>query len=67
MIRFLCPWCNGDIEVKESELNCKIFRHAIYKSTQEPINPHSPKHECEDLITKGNVYGCAKPFTPLKI
>ncbi len=62
ILNFNCPWCNGNIEVKESELNCKIFRHAIYKTTHQQINPHAPKHECEDLVSKGKVYGCAKQF-----
>ena len=28
---FQCPNCNGDIIVEKNELNCKIFRHGIYK------------------------------------
>jgi len=62
LIIFDCPWCQGTVQVKKSELNCKIFRHAIIKTTNQQINPHAPKHECEDLVAKGKVYGCAKPF-----
>ncbi len=62
ILYFSCPWCDGSIQIFQKELNCKIFRHALHKTTQQPINPHAPKHECEDLVTKGKVYGCAKPF-----
>jgi len=28
----------------------------------EPINPHMPKHQCDQLVLEGKVLGCAKPF-----
>lgn len=54
-----CPHCNHFIFIEE--LNCRIFRHACYKNG-EPIPPHASQQECEELIKKELVYGCAKPF-----
>jgi hypothetical protein len=55
-----CPHCKNSILI--SELNCKIFRHAILKSNYEQINPHSTKIECDFLIENNLIYGCGKPF-----
>ena len=30
---FICPHCEGIVQVPYGELNCKIFRHATYKVT----------------------------------
>ena len=59
---FDCPHCNGTIEVKKNEINCCIFRHGIFKSTGQPVNPHMPKAQCERLVINDIVYGCCKPF-----
>lgn len=59
---FSCPHCDGQIQVGISDVNCSIFRHAVYKNTCEQINPHLPEILCKDLIQKGIVHGCAKPF-----
>ncbi len=57
---FECPHCKGNILVMKNELNCKIFRHGIYKDgTQLP--PHSSKEVCDKFIEEGH-YGCGKPF-----
>jgi len=48
------------VEIKD--LNCHIFRHAVYKETGEPIPPHAPKEECDRLFDNGLIYGCGKPF-----
>ena len=61
-IFFNCPHCNGPVLVSKSEINCKIFRHGIYKSTNEAVDPHLTKAKCEDLVQKDLVYGCCKPF-----
>lgn len=55
-----CPHCFEPIEILE--LNCRIFRHAIYKHNYQQIDPHMSQKDCEDLIKQGVVYGCAKPF-----
>lgn len=57
-----CPHCDGLIAVNKNEINCAIFRHAIYKSNLNPINPHASKEICENLLNTDQVYGCAKPF-----
>jgi len=59
---FSCPHCNDDIVVNMKELNCRIFRHAIYKHNYEQVNPHLPKKECDSLVENKKVYGCCKPF-----
>ncbi len=55
-----CPHCNGIIEI--TELNCGIFRHGIYKDSNEQMNPHSSKEICENAIITNKIYGCGKPF-----
>jgi hypothetical protein len=59
---FECPHCDVLIQLFKTDLNCLIFRHATYKNTQMPINPHSPKEKCDRLVKEGLVDGCAKPF-----
>ena len=57
-----CPHCNDDIIVHKNELNCKIFRHGVYKSNMEQINPHLGKDLCDRLKHDDMIYGCSKPF-----
>ena len=59
---FQCPHCQIYIEVHKNETNCKIFRCGIYKSNNQPINPHSPKTVCDELKEKDLIHGCGKPF-----
>jgi len=59
---FSCPHCNDDIVVNIKELNCRIFRHAIYKHNYEQVNPHLSKKDCDSLVENNKVYGCCKPF-----
>lgn len=56
----MCPHCMHYIWIEQ--INCGIFRHAIYKVNGEPINPHASEEECNRLIEKGLVWGCAMPF-----
>ena len=55
-----CPHCNDLILI--DQLNCKIFRHGIFKNTNQQINPHSSKSECDHYITNNLIYGCGRPF-----
>jgi hypothetical protein len=55
-----CPHCFEFILI--TEINCAIFRHAVYKHNGEPIDPHSSKETCDELIKKDLIYGCGKPF-----
>lgn len=59
---FNCPNCDMEIIVNKNELNCKIFRHGIYKDTYEQVNPHLPKIFCDKLFEENKVIGCCKPF-----
>ena len=43
---FNCPQCNEEIIVFKDELNCKIFRHAVYKHNYQQVDPHLPEKEC---------------------
>ena len=56
-----CPHCNDFIIIYCNEINCKIFRHAIYKNGTN-VNPHASKEECERLLHNNEIYGCGKPF-----
>jgi len=65
---FTCPHCNGMVVVPKGQLNCKIFRHAIYKVTinnniveNKQVDPHATKEYCDYLIENDYVYGCCKP------
>jgi len=59
---FLCPHCDQYAEVPKQQVNCRIFRHAVYKHNLRWINPHSSKELCDKLIDTEQVYGCAKPI-----
>lgn len=59
---FLCPHCLNDIMVYKTELNCRIFRHGIYRESYKQIDPHASKLLCDELVMKNKVIGCAKPF-----
>jgi hypothetical protein len=56
----ICPSCNMPVLIED--INCRIFRHAIFKGTGEQMPPHASKIECDEAVEKGWVYGCAKPF-----
>jgi len=59
---FTCPHCQGTIIVQPNELNCRIFRHGVYRSTHEPIPPHASKSECDRMTEENLIVGCGKPF-----
>jgi hypothetical protein len=59
---FDCPHCQDKIMVDIKQLNCKIFRHGIYKKTYRQVDPHLKKEDCEYLVSNDEVYGCCKPF-----
>ena len=58
-----CPHCKQLVMLPLLEFNCKIYRHGIYKTTLQQINPHMKKEECDRLALEGLIYGCGKPFT----
>ena len=57
-----CPHCNDSVLIYNNELNCRIFRHAVYKQTGEQVYPHLDQQSCENLSKNDLVYGCCKPF-----
>jgi len=59
---FECPHCDCYTQVGANEVNCQIFRHAVYKNSGQQINPHTPKEICDKLIEEDAVHGCCKPF-----
>jgi hypothetical protein len=63
---FNCPHCLDTIIVHEKELNCQIFRHAVYKDNYIQVDPHLNKNDCDKLLLENKVYGCCKPFEIIK-
>ena len=59
---FTCPHCGGNVQVFPDDLRCHIFRHGAYKTGQGQMDPHTPKAECDRLVSEGIVWGCGKPF-----
>jgi hypothetical protein len=57
-----CPHCFDQIIIYKNEINCRIFRHGIYKNTGMNMNPHENKNECDRLYANDEIYGCGKPF-----
>ena len=61
-----CCHCKMFFIMNENELNCKIIRHAVFKKNMSQINPHLSKEECDELVKKNLVIGCAKPSRIVK-
>ena len=59
---FHCPDCQDYIIVNVSEINCRIFRHGVFKNSNNQIDPHSPKIVCDKYVEENMIYGCGKPF-----
>jgi hypothetical protein len=55
-----CPHCQYPILIEE--LNCRIFRHGVFKINGNQINPHAPKDLCDFYLKNGLILGCGKPF-----
>lgn len=60
MIEVSCPHCQGTVLIEQ--LNCKIFRHGIFKRSGKQIPPHASKADCDAWFEKNEVWGCGKPF-----
>jgi len=50
------------ISVRCDDIHCRMFRHAAYKSDDDPIDQHASKLTCDALKTSDEVYGGAKPY-----
>jgi hypothetical protein len=55
-----CPHCQQLIHIEQ--INCAIFRHAVYRNTYQQMNPHASKEECERAVQDQIILGCGKPF-----
>lgn len=55
----ICPHCGEYIIIQE--VNCGIFRHAVYKSGEQ-VDPHMEKSLCMKLVKENKIFGCGKPF-----
>ena len=55
-----CPHCKYPILIEE--LNCRIFRHGVFKINGTQINPHAPKDLCDFYVKNDLILGCGKPF-----
>jgi hypothetical protein len=61
-LEFECPHCKTMFIVNTKEINCGIFRHAVFSNDLKPINPHETKENCNELVRNNLVYGCAGPL-----
>lgn len=59
---FTCPQCRSLACIYQKDINCGIFRHACYKDSQNPVDPHMKKEDLDKLIKEDKIYGCGKPF-----
>jgi len=59
-IIIICPHCEEFIVILE--INCAIFRHGVFKTDGQQIDPHTPKDTCDKYIEDNLIYGCGKPF-----
>lgn len=55
-----CPHCGGKAIIEQ--LNCGIFRHAIFKDGNQQVNPHADEATCNWWISQKLIYGCGQPF-----
>jgi hypothetical protein len=62
ILEFICPHCEGVIQVLRSEVNCCIFRHGQFKDSGQQIPPHSSKIDCDIWAEQNRIWGCGKPF-----
>jgi hypothetical protein len=57
-----CPHCQTPVVLYRSEINCRIYRHGVFKSTLMQIDPHATEEQCRRYIEQNLIYGCGKPF-----
>ena len=56
-----CPHCWGMVQLPKKQLNCRIYRHALYKTGRQ-VSPHAKKERIEKLLREGKIIGCGMPF-----
>lgn len=55
-----CPYCDGKVEILE--LNCRIFRHGIFKETGRQIGQHLKEDFVNKLLNENKIWGCGLQF-----
>lgn len=55
-----CPHCGGTILV--TSMNCRIFRHAVYKNSGKQVGPHTKNKFIKKLINDDKIIGCGGQF-----
>lgn len=66
---FDCPNCGFAIQVEFGQLNCREFVHGYYFTKineniilRDQVNPHLDERSGLDLVSKGLIVGCGRPF-----
>jgi hypothetical protein len=59
-----CPHCFEFVII--AELNCGIFRHGVFISNGNQIDPHCSKELCDSYVVNKQIYGCGKPYQIIK-
>jgi hypothetical protein len=49
------------VVILEQEINCAIFRHAVFKNGID-VPPHTSKELMYNLIKEKLIFGCGFPF-----
>lgn len=62
LIVFPCPHCNLQTSVFKRDINCGIFRHAVWKKNNLPIPPHAKKEAVDNWLKTSIIVGCGKQF-----
>jgi len=57
-----CPHCEGGVTIQAKDIQCGIFRHAVFKINGEQVPPHASKEQCDAWVTQNLVWGCSRPF-----
>jgi len=58
----VCPYCDGAVQIKRKDLNCRVFRHGVHTITNIGINPHMTESAVELMIQNNLLRGCGKQF-----
>lgn len=59
---FWCPWCDGGVQVDQTQINCKIFRHGAFKNNGQQIGQHLPHNEAQNLVKDQQINACGHQF-----
>lgn len=60
----ICPHCSEYVIIEK--LNCGIFRHGVFISSNKQMDPHTSKEKCDYYYNNKKIYGCGKPYQVIK-